>query len=88
MITHSEIFPGTFVSTTEATDWLLASLGTHATPVLAWGPGGMQQLADARLGLFHVLGFAGNSAPDHVDQLHGMATFVRMMQGEGADRRP
>src|SRR5207237_4329189 len=27
LITHSEIFPGTFASTTETTDWLIAELG-------------------------------------------------------------
>ena len=27
LITHSEIFTGTFASTTETTDWLIASLG-------------------------------------------------------------
>ena len=38
LITHSEIFPGTFASTTETTDWLIAALGLARTPVLAWGP--------------------------------------------------
>jgi hypothetical protein len=30
----------------------------------------MQQLSGTRAGSFAVLGFAGNSAPDHVDHLH------------------
>jgi hypothetical protein len=38
MITHSEVFPGTFVSTTEATNWLLDQMGMTRTAVLAWGP--------------------------------------------------
>ncbi|RPJ56804.1 MAG: hypothetical protein EHM23_22525 [Acidobacteria bacterium] len=76
LITHSEIFPGTFVSTTEATDHLLETLRIKRMPVLRWGPLGMQQISDARRGHFRVLGFAGNTAPDHVDHLHAMAHFL------------
>jgi len=76
LVTHSEIFPGTFASTTETADWLLASLGLHRTPVLRWGPRGMQQLSEVRSGRFELLGFAGNSAPDHIDQLHAMPELL------------
>ncbi len=76
VVTHSEIFPGTFASTTETADWMLASLGLRRTPVLRWGPRGMQQLSEAGAGRFELLGFAGNSAPDHVDHLHGLPEFL------------
>ena len=76
VVTHSEIFPGTFASTTETTDWLLRALGLRRTPVLRWGPRGMQQLSEVRAGRFEVLGFAGNSAPDHVDHLHAMPELL------------
>lgn len=79
VITHSEIFPGTFASTTECTDWLLATLDLRRVPVLEWGPMGMQQLSDTKQGRFEVLGFAGNTAPDHVDQFHGMAGFLERL---------
>jgi len=36
----------------------------------------MQQLSDVHAGNFELLGFAGNSAPDHVDQLHAMPEFL------------
>jgi hypothetical protein len=81
VVTHSEIFPGTFASTTETADWLLGALGLHRTPVLRWGPRGMQQLSEARAGRFELLGFAGNSAPDHIDQLHGMPEFLARLMG-------
>ncbi len=80
LVTHSEIFPGTFASTTETTDWLIGVLGLRRTPVLRWGPGGIQQLSDTRAGRFRVLGFAGNSAPDHIDQLQGEAEFLEMLE--------
>jgi hypothetical protein len=76
LVTHSEIFPGTFASTTETADWLLGAVGLHRTPVLRWGPRGMQQLSEAHSGRFELLGFAGNSAPDHIDQLHAIPEFL------------
>lgn len=76
LITHSEIFPGTFVSTTEATDFLLQELDMRRRPVLEWGPLGMQQISESRRHHFAVLGFAGNTAPDHVDHLHALYFFV------------
>ncbi|MCE9602571.1 MAG: hypothetical protein K8S21_10240 [Gemmatimonadetes bacterium] len=76
LVTHSEIFPGTFASTTETADWLLAALGLRRAAVLQWGPRGMQQLSEARAGGFELLGFAGNTAPDHVDHLHAMPELL------------
>ena len=80
VVTHSEIFPGTFASTTETTDYLVQALGLRRTPVLEWGPGGMQQLSEVRKGRLEILGFAGNSAPDHIDQFHGMPEFLRRIE--------
>ncbi|HEU4521461.1 MAG TPA: hypothetical protein VFT12_05635 [Thermoanaerobaculia bacterium] len=79
VVTHSEIFPGTFASTTETADHLLGSLDLKRTPVLQWGPLGMQQLSDVRRGSFHVLGFAGNTAPDHVDHLQAYQHFLELL---------
>ena len=76
VVTHSEIFPGTFASTTETADWLLRALGLRRAPVLRWGPRGMQQLSEVRAGRFELLGFAGNSGPDHVDHLHAMPELL------------
>lgn len=76
IITHSEIFPGTFASTTETADWLLRELGVKRRAVLEWGPMKTQQISVAKSGSFHLLGFAGNSAPDHVDQLHALADWL------------
>jgi hypothetical protein len=80
LVTHSEIFPGTFASTTETADWLLHSLGLKRTPVVQFGPRGMQQLSEVRSGSFEILGFAGNSAPDHIDQLHSMPEMLSRLR--------
>lgn len=79
LVSHSEIFPGTFASTTETADWLLHALGLHRTPVLQWGPRGMQQLSEVHSGNFALLGFAGNSAPDHIDQFHAMPELLERL---------
>lgn len=79
LFTHSEIFPGTFVSTTESAAYLLSMLGIQAKPVLRWGPLGMQQISEARRRQFCVMGFAGNSAPDHVDHLQALPFFLKRM---------
>jgi hypothetical protein len=79
VFTHSEIFPGTFASTTETAEYLIHDLGLTPMPVLRWGPLGMQQISEARRGGFVVLGFAGNSAPDHVDHFHALPQFLRLL---------
>lgn len=77
IITHTTIFPGTYASTTETADWLLKELNVERKPILRWGPMGTQILSEARSGNFSLLGFAGNSAPDHVDHLHALPAFLR-----------
>ena len=79
LITHSEIFPGTYASTTETTDFLIRSLHLKRRPVLKWGPVGMQQLTETRAGELTIIGFAGNSAPDHIDHFHGLPVFLKMI---------
>ena len=81
LITHSEIFPGSFASTTETTDYLVQALGLRRTSVLRWGPRGMQQLSEVRVGRFEIEGFAGNTGPDHIDHLQGMPEFLGRLLG-------
>ena len=80
MLTHSEIFPGTYASTTETTDYLLKHLRVSRRAVLKGGPMGMQQLSEASRGKFLLRGFAGDSAPDHVDQLHSLPVWLKLLR--------
>src|SRR5215475_1854435 len=80
IITHSEIFPGTFASTTETADWLLNQLGLKRRAVMKWGPMGTQQMSEVRAGKFLLAGYAGNSAPDHLDQLHSLPEYLRWLK--------
>ena len=80
VITHSEVFPGTFASTTETADYLLREIGLARREVLKWGPMRMQQLSEAESGKFMLVGYAGNSAPDHVDQLQSLSAYLKWMR--------
>lgn len=80
VIAHTEIFPGTYASTTETADWLLMKLGLQRRAVLRWGPMRTQQLSEVRAGKFLVMGFAGNSAPDHVDQFHSLPEYLKSLR--------
>ncbi|HSB17981.1 MAG TPA: hypothetical protein VLE22_26255 [Bryobacteraceae bacterium] len=80
IITHSEIFPGTFASTTETADFIIRQLGFKRRAVLKWGPMGTQQLSEVRAGRFLLIGYAGNTAPDHVDQLHALPEYLKWLK--------
>lgn len=80
IITHSELFPGTFASTTETADWLLREWHLTPHPVARFGPMGTQMLSRVSTGGLSVIGFAGNSAPDHVDELHSLPEYLHWLE--------
>ena len=80
LITHTEIFPGTFASTTETADYILNQVGLHRKPIVKWGPMGTQELSKVSSGKFLLVGFAGNSAPDHIDQLQSFPEFLKWIK--------
>lgn len=75
-ILHSEVFPGTYASTTETADVILRSAGLRRRAVLRPGPLGMQQLSETTLGKLSVAGYAGNTAPDHTDHLYSAGAHI------------
>lgn len=77
LISHSEIFPGTYASTTECVDYLLATLGIKRRAKLRQGPVGMQQLSEVDVKGFHIRGYAGNTGADHGDQLQAMPYWLK-----------
>jgi hypothetical protein len=80
LVLHTEIFPGTFASTTETADWMVRELGLRRRPLARWGPMGTVLLSDTRAGRLRIQGYAGNSAPDHVDLLHALPDWLRMRE--------
>ena len=82
-VTHSEVYPGTYASTTETADALLRRVGLTRQPVLRAGPIGMQQLSETSRGQFRVTGYAGNSAPDHMDHLYALGASLSEIARSG-----
>lgn len=80
VVTHSAIVPGSYASTTECTNYLLEATGIKRQPKADNGPGGMRQLSFAGAGRFHIFGYAGDTAPDHVDHLHAMPYWLRLFR--------
>lgn len=80
VIAHSEVYPGTYASTTECADALAEALGLKPRALLKWGPLGMQQVSEVRAGRLRILGFAGNSAPDHTDHFHALGSWLRLVK--------
>ncbi len=80
MISHSEIFPATYASTTECVDYLLSTLGLKRKPKLKAGPVGMQQLSEVDVKGFHIRGYAGNTGADHGDQLQAMPEWLTVLK--------
>jgi hypothetical protein len=80
MISHSEIFPGTYASTTECVDYLLTTLSLKRKAVLKNGPIGMQQISRVDAKGFHIRGHAGNTGADHGDQLYAMPEWLKLFK--------
>lgn len=78
LISHSEIFPATYASTTECVDFLIAALGLKRKAKLRNGPVGMQQLSEIDVKGFHIRGYAGNTGADHGDQLQAMPEWLKI----------
>jgi hypothetical protein len=77
VVTHSEIVPGGYASTTETADYLLGRLGLKRAWAAREGPMKLRQLSEARKGRFTLIGYAGDTAADHIDQLHALPDFLQ-----------
>ena len=80
VFSHSEIKPGTYASTTECADHLLAKLGILRKPDTKTEPGGMRRLSMVRTGRLYVFGYAGDTAADHIDHLHAMPVWLNLLR--------
>jgi hypothetical protein len=76
-ITHSSIPTAGYPSATETVHELLKLTGLpkSATSIMV-GARNMKEIYESHLGSFHVKGFEGTQAKDHVDQIHSMGDTV------------
>ncbi len=76
VISHSAQVPEGYASTTETADFLLAGLGGERSATAdEWAPGWTVQSRFAR-GQLEILGFAGESAEDHLRHLRAIGTLL------------
>lgn len=80
VITHSEIFPATYASTTECSDYLITALDLKRRAAVTDGPMSMHQLTAVDAGGFHVRGYSGKSAADHIDHIHVMSEWLNLLK--------
>jgi hypothetical protein len=79
IITHSEIVPGAYASNTETADLLLHQLKIERKASKKVGPMQTQQLSEAKAGHLLVLGYEGDTAADHVDLLHALPYYLKLV---------
>lgn len=77
LMTHSEIVPGSYASTTECADYLLEHLGLDRAPMSGRNSEDMQALTRAGEGQFRIYGFAGDQAPHHMQHLYSLDQWLR-----------
>jgi hypothetical protein len=75
LLTHSDIQTTGYRSTTQTADYLLDVLGVRRRPVEASDEIGLQTSA-CDTGYFHLRGYAGMTAPDHMKHLYSMHRMV------------
>jgi hypothetical protein len=72
-LTHSSIQTVGYPSTTETIGELLRETSVDKTPTQAIGPRGMREIYESHVGSFHVAGYEGQTAKDHIDHIKGMS---------------
>jgi hypothetical protein len=72
-LTHSSIQTSGYPSTTETIGELLRETSVDKVPTQSLGPRGMREIYECHRGSFHVEGFEGQTAKDHIDHIKGMS---------------
>jgi hypothetical protein len=72
-LTHSSIQTVGYPSTTETIGELLRETSVDKVPTQVVGPRGMRAIYESHRGSFHVAGFEGQTAKDHIDHIKGMS---------------
>ena len=80
VITHSAIVPGTYASTTECTSFVIDAVGLQRRLLTLETTTGMHQTSAVDAKSLHVRGYAGSTAPDHVDFLHSMFEWFGLLK--------
>ncbi|HKP69229.1 MAG TPA: hypothetical protein VJV05_08095 [Pyrinomonadaceae bacterium] len=80
VIAHSAIWPGAYASTTECTSFVIDAVGLTRRMSVLETKGGMRQVSTVDAKGFHVRGYSGSTARDHVDFLHSMPEWFGLLK--------
>jgi hypothetical protein len=76
LITHTRIVPSGYASTTECADYLIARAGLTRKKIDGKGLLELPLQSEARKEGLYVMGYAGTTAADHIDHLHGLPAVL------------
>lgn len=76
-ITHSEVVPGDYASTTECAEYLARKVGAKIVPASGEDAPGMKLLTKSDLKGFHVRGYAGDDGPAHWNHVYSVGAFLK-----------
>jgi len=77
IVTHSQIVPGNYASTTETANYLINGVGGSRVAVSDTNELGMHYTSRCDVKQFHVHSFTGETGKDHMDHLYGIYLFLR-----------
>jgi hypothetical protein len=80
LVTHTRIEPGSYASTTESSDYLLAQAGVKRRAMPGPGPSRLPRESEARQKGLLVIGCAGTTAAVHVDHLHALPALLELAE--------
>jgi hypothetical protein len=87
VITHSQIVPSGYASTTECADHLIAQAGLARKKTAGKGPFGLRLQNEVHKEGLRVIGCAGTTAADHIDHLHALPVLVEeVMSAEKSEK--
>jgi hypothetical protein len=83
VLSHCDLEPGTYASTAETADYLIAALGAQRDSASdPWPAEGLTMKSRLRKGQFQVYGFKGDKGPDHMRHLHGLWALLKLVSAE------
>lgn len=75
-MSHTEIIPGTYASTSETAEYLINNVGTTRQPYSGTNAYGMLYRSKTEWNKFYIHGFQGNTAQDHMNHLYAAYLFL------------
>ncbi|MBM4176204.1 MAG: hypothetical protein FJ213_08535 [Ignavibacteria bacterium] len=79
IVTHSEIYPGSYSSTTECANYLLENSSTERIFAEMYYAERLIQKSYAFRNRFRTFGFYGDTGPDHMQHFFNLPLFIKML---------